>query len=169
MLLTTTRHLATRFATKPVSEYAADSSVQVFQPASSDISPRALFSNAMRPTTAPAETLQLRPCPAEPFAVIGTDLYGTLPAIPDDSPEIVTAVYHLTRYTRIASVRTGTTSKVVVFFLQAIYLCRGAPLTLLSEREKAFLSNTLDEVLRVCNAVHKTTSRYHPQTNGLTQ
>lgn len=91
--------------------------------------------------------LQPRPCPEEPFAVVGPDLYGTFPYTPDGNPDIVTGVYHLTRYIEIASVREGIASKVAAFFLQAIYLCQGAHRTLLSERENVLFSNTLDEVL----------------------
>lgn len=38
---------------------------------------------------------------------------------------------------------------------------------LLSDRGKAFLSKVLGDVLLTCNTIHKTTSSYHPQTNGL--
>lgn len=54
-------------------------------------------------------------------------------------------------------------------FLHHIILRHGAPRILLSDRGRTFLSNVLEELLRVSHTVHKTTSGYHRQTNGLTE
>lgn len=129
----------------------------------------ALCQHRKRPTTVPVGTLQPLPCPAQPFSVVGIDLFGPLPTTPDGKRWIVTAVDHLTRYAETASITSGTASEVATFFLKAIYLRHGAPHVLLSDRGKAFLSSTLSEVLQASNTIHKTTSSYHPQTNGLTE
>lgn len=55
------------------------------------------------------------------------------------------------------------------FFLKNIFLRHGPPRVLLSDRGRVFLSAVLGEVLRAAETVHRTTSSYHPQTNGLTE
>lgn len=113
--------------------------------------------------------LQPLPCPSAPFEVVGIDLYGPLPISTAGHRWVVTAVDHLTRYAETAPLRTGCAVEVAEFFLRSIFLRHGPPRVLLSDRGKTFLSATLAEVLRAADTVHKTTSSYHPQTNGLTE
>lgn len=122
-----------------------------------------------RPTSPPAGLLQPIPCPETPFATVGIDLVGPLPLTPSGYRWIVTAVDHLTRYAETAPLRSSSASDVADFFLDAIVLRHGAPRVLLSDRGKTFLSTMIEQVLRACGTVHKTTSAYHPQTNGLTE
>lgn len=122
-----------------------------------------------RPTSTSAGMLQPLPCPSDPFEVVGIDLYGPLPSTPTGHRWIVTAVDHLTRYAETAPLRTGCASEVADFFLQTIFLRHGPPRVLLSDRGRTFLSAVLAEVLRAAGTAHKTTSSYHPQTNGLTE
>lgn len=122
-----------------------------------------------RSTSPPAGFLQPLPCPATPFEFVGIDLYGPLPLTLSGHRWIVTAVDHLTRYAETAPLRSGAASEVADFFLQSIVLRHGAPRFLLSDRGKTFISHILDEVLRATDTKHKTTSTYHPQTNGLTE
>lgn len=120
-------------------------------------------------TSAPAGMLQPLPCPPAPFEVIGIDLYGPLPSTSTGHRWIVTAVDHLTRFAETAPLRAGSASEVADLFLQAIFLRHGPPRTLLSDRGRTLLSSVLAEVLRAAGTIHKTTSSYHPQTNGLTE
>lgn len=122
-----------------------------------------------RPTSPPAGQLQPISCPAEPFEVVGIDLYGPLPRTPTGYRWIVTAVDHLTRYSETAPLRTGCAEEVASFFLHRIVLRHGAPRVLLSDRGRTFLSNIVAEVLHASRTVHKLTTGYHPQTNGLTE
>lgn len=120
-------------------------------------------------TTVPEGLLQPMPCPSAPFHVVGIDLYGPLPLTTAGNRWVVTAVDHLTRYAETAPLRTGCASEVAHFFLKDLFLRHGPPRILLSDRGKTFLSTMLNEVLRAAGTVHKTTSSYHPQTNGLTE
>lgn len=122
-----------------------------------------------RPTSSPAGLLQPLPCPSRPFEVVGIDLYGPLPSTAAGYRWIVTAVDHLTRYAETAPVKSGSAMEVADFFLRTILLRHGAPRVLLSDRGKTFLSSILADVVRVSHTIHKTTSSYHPQTNGLTE
>lgn len=122
-----------------------------------------------RSTSPPAGLLQPLPCPSTPFETVGIDLYGPLPCTVSGYRWIVTAVDHLTRYAETAPIRSGCASEVADFFLRSILLRHGAPRVLLSDRGRTFSSSIVQEVLRTSNTVHKTTSAYHPQTNGLTE
>lgn len=122
-----------------------------------------------RATTPPAGLLQPLPCPSAPFETIGIDLYGPLPSTQSGCRWIVTAVDHLSRYAETAAIRSGTAVEVAEFILRNIILRHGAPRVLLSDRGRTFLSTIIEELLRASNTVHKTTSSYHPQTNGLTE
>lgn len=129
----------------------------------------ALCQHRKRSTSPPAGFLQPLPCPTTPFEFVGIDLYGPLPLTPSGHRWIVTAVDHQTRYAETSPLHSATATEIANFFLNSIVLRHGAPRVLLSDRGKAFLSKVLDEVLQACNTVHKTTSTYHPQTNGLTE
>lgn len=122
-----------------------------------------------RSTTPPAGLLQPVPCPSAPFGTVGIDLFGPLPPTSSGYRWIVTAVDHLTRYAETAPIRSGTAAEVADFILHNIILRHGAPRVLLSDRGRAFLSSVVEELLLASNIVHKTTSSYHPQTNGLTE
>lgn len=122
-----------------------------------------------RSTTPPTGLLQPLPCPSAPFESVGIDLYGPLPSTQCGYRWIVTAVDHLTRYAETAPIRSGTAAEVAEFILHNIILRHGAPRVLLSDRGRAFLSTVVEELLRASHTTHKTTSSYHPQTNGLTE
>lgn len=122
-----------------------------------------------RSTSPPAGLLQPLPCPSAPFETIGIDLFGPLPSTQSGCRWIVTAVDLLTRYAETAPIRSGTAAEVADFILQNVILRHGAPRVLLSDRGRVFLSSLVEELLRASNTVHKKTSSYHPQTNGLTE
>lgn len=67
-----------------------------------------------RPTSPSAGQLHPIPCSAEPFEVVGTDLYGPIPAAFTGYRWVVTAVDHLTRNAETAPVRTGCAEEVAL-------------------------------------------------------
>src|SRR5690606_37769323 len=66
-------------------------------------------------------------------------------------------------------VPAATAESVAQFFLHYIVLRHGAPRILLSDRGRQFVSRLVNEFLRHCNTIHKTTTSYHPKCNGLTE
>lgn len=113
--------------------------------------------------------LQPLPCPARPFERIGIDLYGPLPCSIAGNRWIIVAVDHLTRYAETAPLPAAGARDVASFILRHFILRHGAPRELLSDRGRVFLSNVIQELLRSCRIVHRTSTAYHPQTNGLTE
>lgn len=113
--------------------------------------------------------LQPIPCPARPFDRIGIDLYGPLPSTASGNRWIVVAIDHLTRYAETAALPAATARDIASFLLKNFILRHGAPRELLSDRGRVFLSEVVNALLTECRIVHRTTTAYHPQTNGLTE
>lgn len=113
--------------------------------------------------------LQPIPCPERPFQRVGIDLFGPLPNSSSGNRWTIVAIDHLTRYVETAALPSATAENVANFFLNQIVLRHGAPKELLSDRGTVFLSKIVEEVLRACSVIHRTTSPYHPQTNGMTE
>lgn len=113
--------------------------------------------------------LQPLPCPAKPFDRVGIDLYGPLPYTAAGNRWVIVAVDHLTRYAETAALPTATARDVASFLLRRFILRHGAPRELLSDRGRVFLSDVVAKLLTECRIIHRTTTAYHPQTNGLTE
>lgn len=113
--------------------------------------------------------LQPLPCPARPFDRVGIDLYGPLPCSTSGSRWIIVGVDHLTRYAETAALPAATAREVAFFILRNFVLRHGAPRELLSDRGRVFLSQVVEALLAECHVVHRTSTAYHPQTNGLTE
>lgn len=113
--------------------------------------------------------LQPLPCPARPFDRVGIDLYGPLPCTADGNRWVVVAVDYLTRYAETAALPAATAREVASFLLRHFILRHGAPRELLSDRGRVFLSEVIEALLKSCRTIHRTTTAYHPQTNGLTE
>lgn len=116
-----------------------------------------------------AAELQPLPCPPRPFDRVGIDLYGPLPYTADGNRWAIVAVDHLTRYAETAALPAATATDVASFILHRFILRHGAPRELLSDRGRVFLSEVVKALLKECNTIHRTTTAYHPQTNGLTE
>uniref|UniRef100_A0A131YMS0 RNA-directed DNA polymerase n=1 Tax=Rhipicephalus appendiculatus TaxID=34631 RepID=A0A131YMS0_RHIAP len=113
--------------------------------------------------------LQLLPCPSRPFDRIGIDLYGPLPYTPSGNCWVIVAVDHLTRYAETSVLTEATACEVGLFILRNLVLRHSAPHELLSDCGRSFLSEAVEALLHECNIVHRTTTAYHPQTNGMTE
>lgn len=121
------------------------------------------------PTTSPAGLLHPIPPAEAPFQRIGIDMLGPFPLSSAGNRWVIASVDYLTRYAETRATASGTAADVASFLLERIILRHGAPQTLLSDRGAAFLSETVQNILRLSNIVHSTTTPYHPQTNGLTE
>lgn len=121
------------------------------------------------PAPKPAGMLQPLPCPARPFDRVGIDLYGPLPHTPSGNRWIIVAVDYLTRYAETAALSAAAAPDVGGFILRNLILRHGAPKELLSDRGRVFLSEAVEALMAECKIVHRTTTAYHPQTNGLAE
>lgn len=104
-----------------------------------------------------------------PFDRVGIDLYGPLPYTSAGNRWVIVAIDHLTRYAETAALPAATARDVASFLLQRFVLRHGAPRELLSDRGRVFLADVIQELLAECHVIHRCTTAYHPQTNGLTE
>lgn len=121
------------------------------------------------PSPQPAAPLQPLPCPSRPFDRVGIDLYGPLPTTSANNRWVIVAVDHLTRYVETSALQSATARDVASFILHRLVLRHGAPKELISDRGRAFLSDTVEALLKQCQIIHRSTTAYHPQTNGMTE
>lgn len=119
-----------------------------------------------RRSTAPLQPL---PCPARAFDRVGIDIYGPLPTTSDGNRWVIVAIDHLTRYAETSPLPSASARDVAWFLLRHIILRHGAPRELLSDRGRVFLSDVIEALLKECRIIHRTTTAYHPQTNGMTE
>ena len=97
------------------------------------------------------------------------DLLGPFPTSTNGNKWIVVATDYLTSYAETASLPSGTAIKVASFFVKNIVLRHGAHVILISDRGTAFTAELTQQILRLSPTVHRKTTAYHPQTNGLTE
>lgn len=116
-----------------------------------------------------AAPLQPLPCPGRPFDRVGIDLYGPLPTTSSGNRWVIVAIDHLTRYAETSALPSASAHDVAWFLLRHIILRHGSPKELLSDRGRVFLSDVIEALLEKCRVVHRTTTAYHPQTNGMTE
>lgn len=126
------------------------------------------FQCGKRPSLPPSGLSQPLPLPSRPFEVVGINFFGPLPLSSTGNRWIILAIDHTTRYVETASIPGGTAEAATTFVLNNI-LRHGAPRTLISDRGRPFLANTANALLRASNVIHRTTTPYHPKTNGPTE
>jgi hypothetical protein len=107
--------------------------------------------------------------PQRPFENVGIDFLGPLPESENGNRHILVCVDYLTRFAETCAVRSANAKSVAKFYLERIVLRHGSPSVLISDRGKAFLSQVVKETLELCKTVHRRTTSYHPQCNGLTE
>nr|XP_050035706.1 uncharacterized protein LOC126532055 [Dermacentor andersoni] len=113
--------------------------------------------------------LQPLSCPRRPFGHVGTDFYGPLPLTSAGNRGAIVAVDHLTRYAETSALPVATACDVASLLLRQFIPSHDPPQELLSDHGRVLLSELIEATLKECDVVHRTTTAYHPQTNGLTE
>lgn len=108
--------------------------------------------------------------PAEvPFQRIGMDLLGRFPKSQSGNKWIIVSTDYLTRYAITKALPTAEAPEIAKFLVEEILLTHGAPRTIITDRGQVFQSKLIAEINKQCNVIHRMTTAYHPQTNGLTE
>lgn len=121
------------------------------------------------PPTKRAGLLHPVQIPTTPFDQIGMDLLGPLPTSSVGNRWVIVATDYLTRYAETKAIQRGTAEEVARFFIENIVLRHGAPSIVITDRGTAFTAALLDHVLVLSGTIHRKSTAYHPQTNGLTE
>ncbi|GFX08970.1 retrovirus-related Pol polyprotein from transposon 412 [Trichonephila clavipes] len=84
----------------------------------------------------------------------------------EQSPDLSSAGFSIVN--NVLSLPTAGAPEVAKFFVEEIILTHGAPRTI-TDRGTVFQSNLVAEINNQYKVVHRKTTAYHPQTNGLTE
>jgi transposase InsO family protein len=80
---------------------------------------------------------------------------------------IIVGIDYLTKYVEARPMRFQTSSEIALFLYEEIICRHGCPTILVSDNGKPFLSDLIRQVCRNYSIIHKTTTPYNPQSNGL--
>ena len=102
-----------------------------------------------------------------PFEKVGIDLLGPFPKATTNARYIIVAVDYLTKWAETAILDSGSAEDVAAFFVTNLVLRHGTPKSIISDRGKCFMAELTQQMLKLLDTDHLTTTSYHPQTNGL--
>ena len=80
---------------------------------------------------------------------------------------IVAAIDYLTKYVEARPLRFQTSSEIALFLYEDIICRHGCPTIMVTDNGKPFLSGLVRKVCQAYSIIHKTTTPYNPQSNGL--
>lgn len=101
-----------------------------------------------------------------PFDRWHIDLIGQLPTTPNGNRWIITAIDYATGWPIAKAIATADQLAVADFIHDEIFLPYGAPKELLSDMGSNLLAPAVEHFVRKLGTRHRTTTPYHPRTNG---
>ncbi|UYV63828.1 K02A2.6-like, partial [Cordylochernes scorpioides] len=120
-------------------------------------------------TQKPPGLLKAIPPATSPFQRVGMDLLGRFPKSDTGNKWIIVCTDYLTRFAVTKALPTGETMEAAKFLMEDIVLKHGAPREIITDRGRVFQSKLIAELTNQCSSIHRFTTAYHPQTNGLTE
>ncbi|UYV67434.1 K02A2.6-like [Cordylochernes scorpioides] len=105
----------------------------------------------------------------KPFYKVGVDLLGRFPVSKDGNRWIIVCTDYMTRYAITKAIPDGGAIETAKFLFDDAILKHGAPREMITDRGRNFISQVIKEINALCEIVHRFTTAYHPQTNGLTE
>ncbi|UYV73254.1 hypothetical protein LAZ67_10002363, partial [Cordylochernes scorpioides] len=117
----------------------------------------------------PPGLLQPIPVPIAAFEKVGMDLLGRFPTSMCGNRWIIVCTDYLTKFAITKALPTSESVEVAKFFIKDVILKHGAPREVITDRGRNFTSSMIRDLNKHCRITHRTTTAYHPQTNGLTE
>ncbi|UYV77740.1 hypothetical protein LAZ67_15002095 [Cordylochernes scorpioides] len=87
----------------------------------------------------------------------------------DGNRWIIVCTDYMTRYAITKAIPDGGAIETAKFLVEDVILKHGAPREMITDRGRNFISQVIKEINALCGIVHRFTTAYHPQTNGLTE
>lgn len=101
-----------------------------------------------------------------PFERWGIDLISLLPITPNKNRWIITAIDYATGWPIARAVAEAMEEEIARFIHEEIFINYGAPREILSDNGINLVSAAVRHYVSQLNARHRTTTPYHPRTNG---
>ncbi|UYV63096.1 hypothetical protein LAZ67_2003113 [Cordylochernes scorpioides] len=120
-------------------------------------------------TQKPPGLLKAIPPATSPFQRVGMDLLGRFPKSDTGNKWIIVCTDYLTRFAVTKALPTGEAKEAAKFLMEDVVLKHGAPREIITDRGRVFQSKLIAELTKQCSSIHRFTTAYHPQTNGLTE
>ncbi|UYV76601.1 hypothetical protein LAZ67_14001425, partial [Cordylochernes scorpioides] len=120
-------------------------------------------------TQKPPRLLKAIPPATSPFQRVGMDLLGRFPKSDTGNKWIIVCTDYLTRFAVTKALPTGEAKEAAKFLMEDVILKHGAPREIIMDRGRVFQSKLIAELTNQCSSIHRFTTAYHPQTNGLTE
>ncbi|KAG0753304.1 hypothetical protein G6F24_013069 [Rhizopus arrhizus] len=80
---------------------------------------------------------------------------------------IIAGIDYLTKYVEARAIRFQSASEIALFLYEEIICRHGCPTIIISDNGKPFVSDLIKKVCFNYSIIHKTTTPYNPQSNGL--
>ncbi|UYV80120.1 K02A2.6-like [Cordylochernes scorpioides] len=109
------------------------------------------------------------PPTTSPFQKIGIDYLGRFPISHTGNRWIIVATDYLTRFAITKAAATAEATELATFLIEDVILKHGAPREIITDRGRNLMSQTIREINNLNGTIHRFTTAYHPQTNGLTE
>jgi hypothetical protein len=94
------------------------------------------------------------------------DLIGILPRTINGNRHIITAIERSTGWPVVRALKDATSQSVIDFIHDEIFSVYGTPNQILTDNSSNLISEATTSFLRAAGVKHRTTTPYHPQTNG---
>jgi hypothetical protein len=94
------------------------------------------------------------------------DLIGILPRTYSGNRHIITAIERSTGWPVVRALKDATSQSVMNFINEEIFAVYGTPNEILTDNGSNLVSDTMTTFLQRAGVRHRTTTPYHPQTNG---
>lgn len=115
-----------------------------------------------------SEELYPVPVSIKPFDRIAMDVKH-VQASRTGNRYIIVAIDYLTKYVEARAIRYQNATEIALFLYEDIICRHGCPIILITDNGKPFLNDLIKQICRNCSIIHKTTTPYNPQSNGLVE
>ena len=120
-------------------------------------------------TLSPAELLIPLEIPDTIWSDVSMDVTDGLPKAARHEV-IFVVVDRLSKYTHFLAIKHPYTAKTVVaVFVKEVVKLHGYPRSIVSDRDRVFISNFWNELFQLASTKLQRSSAYHPQTDGQTE
>ena len=105
-----------------------------------------------------------------PFEVIGMDFLGPIqPESPNGNKYVLVMTDAFTKWTEVVALPNQTAETTCRALMDKIVLYHGPPKIIVTDRGSNFTSQLFNNLCKELRTKHKTTTAYHPQSNGMTE